>query len=169
MIRRFRIAASQRSLSMIKANLRYYLLAFGSVLLASNTSASPIHTMHEITADTGHWVGRLVLSSAGEGGYFTNEAGTDLGPLVDFSVDVNMPYVFGFGFKKGTDFNVSYVLTLYKSQSKENVGVGFSSKACQFNVSARSPANPDIHVISYNGATCHRDIVQGKGENFSVG
>ncbi len=40
--------------------------------------------------------------------------------------------------------------------------------ACQFDVSAKAPADPDVRVEQYNGAKCNYTINEGVGENFEV-
>ncbi len=132
-------------------------------LLTANAYASNIHTWHKINAANGNWSGRLVITSANENGYFTDAFGNNKGATYDFKVNNPIPFTFGFGFGFPADFNISYTLTLYKTSF-----INFSAATCQFNISAKSPANPDIRVEKYNGAKCNYTITS-KGENFQIG
>lgn len=150
-------------MSLTKASMALLALISAPVV----TLAAP-HTTHQVSAATGEWQGRMVVTSANQAGYFTDIAGNQkLGPLVDFRLEAKRPYQFGFAFDlPGTDFNVSYVVTLVKQPTV--MAPLFASPTCQFNVSAKGPANPDVRVESYNGAKCHFTIT-GHGEDFYVG
>jgi len=152
-----------------------YVLA-SSLLLTSSAwaSSNTPHTMHNINVtDEGNWQGRLVITSADEPAYFTDQSGANKGEMYDFTLNKETsPFVYGFGFDTGADFNVSYTLTLYESTNKTAALLGksqFTSKSCQFNVSATGPAKPDIKVEKYNGSSCTFNIDSGVGENFLVG
>ncbi|MCL9779926.1 hypothetical protein M9194_00580 [Vibrio sp. S4M6] len=155
-------------------------IAMLSMLLAGGAWAqsSAPHTWHHISltdqasADQSVWLGRLTITSASEPAYFTDKDGKNEGQTYDFKLDNDTnPLVYGFGFNQGADFNVSYTVTLYQTSDITNqLGKSFfASKTCQFNVSAKGPANPDIRVEEYNGAKCSYNIVPGKGEDFTVG
>lgn len=128
------------------------------------------HTTHEISAKTGEWAGCLVMASPHEAGYFTDVSGEQKwGSQVDFELKETAPFAFGFAFElPGTDFDVSYTVTLVKKSEVNGLGSPlFASPACQFNVSAKGPANPDVRTESYHGADC-RYIITGHGEDFLV-
>lgn len=133
----------------------------------SIAQAGDTHTFHHVTVSSGDWHGQLVITSPGEDAYFTNASGENYGSMWAFDpVTPQAPFTFGFGFiEPGTDFNASYTLTMVK---KVFTGPQFVSKACQFNISAKGPANPDIRTETYNGADCHYTITD-KGEDYSVG
>jgi hypothetical protein len=142
-----------------------------STLLTSSVFAADVHTWHKITADNGTWNGRLVITSSDQDAYFTDNGGINKGQTYDFKLTkTTSPFTYGFGFNlQHADFNVSYVLTLYQPADQfSQHGLMFSAKACQFNVSAKGPANPDIRVEEYNGAKCLYSIVPNTGENFEV-
>ena len=136
------------------------------LVMGANTWAVTPHTLHTVTAQDGAWQGRLVITS--EDGYFTDANGNDKGQRYDFTLNAKAPFEYGFGFGSSADFNISYVLTLYQPANKGGNAVMFASKACQFDVSAKSPANPDIRVEPYNAAKCDYTVVPGVGENFTV-
>lgn len=136
--------------------------------ITGSALASDVHTWHQIKTTNGSWNGRLVITSSNEQAYFTDQNGSNKGEIYDFVLTKGIsPFVYGFGFENA-DFNVSYVLTLYQVAGGKKHAVRFSSKACQFDVSAKGPANPDIRVESYNGASCSYAIVHGMGENFKI-
>lgn len=130
-------------------------------LLSFCVRAEGVHTWHDIVSKEGRWSGRLVISSGFQNAYFTDSQAKKTGQLYDFHLEEGTPFIFGFGFDfDGTDFDVSYTLTLYE--------VGFVSKACVFNVSAKGPAQPDVRIERFNGAECEYQVVHGRGENFEV-
>ncbi|MCW5588373.1 MAG: hypothetical protein KIT27_01795 [Legionellales bacterium] len=140
-------------------------MAFIIACFSPSVFAEGVHTWHNITADTATWNGRLIITSSNEQAFFTNKSGENEGSIYDFTLNpANPTFTYGFGFTTA-NFNVSYVLTLYQPQSTKSM---FVSKACQFDVSAKGPANPDIRVEQYNGANCRYSIVSGVGENFEV-
>ena len=126
---------------------------FLSCALAVSTAQAGVHTWHHVSAVDGHWTTQLVIASADEKGYFTDAAGTVMGPLYAFDVQSDQaPALFGFGFDiPGSDFDISYTVTMVKQKASSN-SVQFVSPTCQFNVSAKGPANPDVRVETYNGA-----------------
>jgi hypothetical protein len=131
-------------------------------VLSSLVSAGGVHTWHDVVSEKGDWQGRLVISSSNQKGFFTDSSGQKKGEIYDFSLSDSAPFVFGFGFDfDGTDFDVSYTLTLYQTS--------FASKACVFNVSAKGPAQPDVRIEKFNGASCDFEVVHGRGENFKAG
>lgn len=143
------------------------LLTF--ILLAEPVFAanSNIHTWQYITAKNGFWQGRLVMASANEKGFFTDANGHGKGQIYDFQLNPDKKFKFGFGFDvTQTDFNVSFTLTLYKTSNAFGSPL-FTSPACVFNITAKSPANPDIRVEKFHGAICSY-VVTGYGENFYV-
>lgn len=132
-------------------------ILFSSVAYASGQ----IHTWHDITTTNGQWLGRLVIASSQQAGFFADRDGNKKGPIYDFTLSNDKTFVYGFGFDVGgTDFDVSYTLTLYQQN--------FASKACVFNVSAKGPAMPDVRIEKFNGAECRFARLGGKGGNFSV-
>lgn len=138
--------------------------------LGITTTNAAVHTSHHVSATEGSWKAQLVIASPDEKGYFTDQSGNSMGSLYAFDVHADQdPVLFGFGFDfPGTDFDVSYTVTLIKQKQTDAHGVMFASPACQFNVSAKGPANPDIRVESYNGAQCHYHITS-TGEDFIAG
>lgn len=144
--------------------------ALVSLSLLASTASADVHTWHHVTATEGHWKTQLVIASADEKGYFTDQAGSKKGQMYAFDVQSgHAPALFGFGFEfPGTDFDVAYTVTMVKQQQSAAHRVLFSSPACQFNVSAKGPANPDVRVESYNGAQCHYTIISS-GEDYTVG
>lgn len=147
---------------MLKSLVKSVIISLSTV---ASIYAAPVHTWHHIKSLTGNWAGRLVITSANENAYFTDKDGHKVGQLYNFSLNAQTPFLFGFGFSNPTDFNVSYVLTLYQVDSQHTM---FSSKACQFDISAKAPAEPDIRVESYNGAKCKYKITT-TGEDYKVG
>ena len=127
-------------------------------------TADPAHTLHKVVATKANWKGRLVIATPYENAYFVTDA-QDRGQVYDFHLSSNQPLNYGFAFRPGTDFNVSYTVTLVQDAAEAN----FVNKACVFNVSAKGPANPDIRVQAFNGAECNFKVVEGVGENFTVG
>ena len=155
--------------------MRSVCVVSSSLLLAGSAWALnvPIHTLHHINdANHASWQGRLVIASANEPAYFTNKNGVNEGEIYDFTLNnKTAPFVYGFAFKRGANFNVSYTLTLYQSTHHFEGPLShsfFSSKGCQFNISAKGPAQPDIRIEKYNGAICSFKIVPGQGEDFTV-
>lgn len=152
---------------MIK-RIAFCIGLFGLAMSANTWAVTP-HTLHTVTAQDGVWKGRLVITSANENAYFTDANGNKIGEIYDFTLSsTKAPFKYGFGFASPADFNVSYVLTLYQPDNNGGNTVMFASKACQFNVSAKGPADPDIRVEPYNGAKCDYTVVPGVGENFTV-
>ena len=148
------------------------VLATSVLLLSSSASfADHAHTQQTVFAQNEHWVGHLDITSGNELGFFTNGNEVNLGEHYQFNLNSNTPFKYGFGFKEpGTDFNIAYTLTLYKTvaNSDGNLNTTFTAPACVFEITASSPANPDITVMHYNGASCHWTST-GIGENFTVG
>lgn len=142
----------------------------GIILLsmaATAVLANDVHTWHQIKVDNGQWQAKLVITSANEQAYFTDKNSVNEGDSYSFALtSAASPFVYGFGFTNA-DFNVSYVLTAYEVTG-ENTAM-FAAKTCQFDVSAKGPAQPDIRVEKYNGAQCSFNIVSGVGENFEIG
>lgn len=136
-------------------------MTLGLIFWACLGQAEGVHTWHDVVSKEGAWSGRLVISSGDQKGYFTDSQAKKVGQLYDFHLGTDNPFVFGFGFDfDGTDFDVSYTLTLYQTS--------FVSKACVFNVSAKGPAQPDVRIETFNGAKCDYVVVHGRGENFSA-
>ncbi len=128
-------------------------------LTASVADAQNVHTWHTIAANTGVWQARLQMIN--EGGRFVSRSGIALN---QFLVSPSHSVDYGFAFPKGTDFDVSYSLTMTKEDKKS-----FTSKACVFIITANKPADPDVRVESFHGAKCDWHVVKGVGENFTVG
>ena len=147
--------------------LKASAIALAAAVTWSNAQADDVHTFHHITITSGSWSGQLVITSPGENAYFTDATGNKKGSLYSFDhLTAVTPFAFGFGFAEpDTDFDVSYTLTLVEKAAKNSQ---FVSKACQFNISAKGPANPDIRTESYNDADCHYQVT-GKGEDYTVG
>ncbi len=146
------------------------LAAVCGLALATSASAIDVHTHHYIRTNGGHWNGMLSFTSPNEAGYFTDKSDRKLPLQPTFTLDPSSPYYFGFGFSvPGTDFDVSYVVTIVKkSQSLHQVaGPMFASPTCQFNVSASSPGHPDVRISTYNGAKCQY-LDNGQGGDFQV-
>lgn len=142
-----------------------FVLGMLSMLILAKSWASNTHTIHNVQAHHGAWTGRLVIISAEQAAYFTNEQGDNIGAMADFTLLEGQDYRYGFGFDiANTDFNVAYSLTLYEREK-----FGFSAKSCVFIITAKGPAFPDIQVNGYHGAQCDYQIVDGVGENFQVG
>ncbi len=141
---------------MKKILLTPILLLASSIAMAN----SPIHSWHNVTSQNGQW--HATLKGINELSIFV--AADGITPISTFSVNPQCPAKYGFGFDPSDDFNVAYTLTL----TQDSVAT-FSSKACVFIITANGPANPDIRPISYNGAKCEYTIVQGVGEDYSVG
>ncbi len=143
-------------------------LAVAACLSVGTAQAGGSHTMHQVTASNGVWQGQLVFTTPGEAGFFTDAQGNKVASPYAFKEDHSQaPFEFGFGFTlPGTDFDVSYTLTLVKKPSGGALPQ-FVSPACQFNISAKGPANPDIRTESYNGADCSYKVTS-KGENYFV-
>ena len=141
---------------------KFLLLA---LLLITQAAFSSIHTWHDIHAKGHHWLGRLSIISAEQGGYFTDASGNNVGQNYDFQTCEMHPFKFGFGFYiNNTDFNVAYTLTMYQAADNRH----FESKSCVFVVSAKSPKVTEVEAIAYHGASCNFDIIDNVGLNFSV-
>lgn len=139
---------------------RILLLAAVTLFGASMAqAAAPVHTWHTVSATNGSWQARLVMMN--ENGKFYNRAGS---PIWDFNVNSSTPYDYGFGFERGSDFDIAYTLTVI-----EKTKPSFVSKACVYVITASGPGKPDIRTSSFNGAKCDYKIVSGVGEDFIVG
>jgi hypothetical protein len=141
---------------MNKILLTLILFFVTSIALANN----PIHSWHNVTSQNGQW--HATLKGINELSNFV--AADGITPVSTFSVNPQSSFKYGFSFDPKDDFNVAYTLTL----TQESVE-SFSSKTCVFIITANGPANPDIRPISYNGAKCEYTVVQGVGEDYSVG
>ena len=141
-------------------------------ILASSSClalAAKPHTTHTITSHGGTWHGKLVITSANQPGYFLDNNGQNHGNSWAFDLTSNQPTLhYGFGFNVGATFDISYSLNLYKGSSYANK-LGFSSQACEFVVTAKGPAKPDVQVIPYNGAKCRVTDPDKTGVDFEVG
>lgn len=146
--------------------MRFSFLAGVLVLFFSAMAyADGVHTWQDVVSRDGLWIGRLVITSADQKAFFTDTSSTNRGELYDFSVSDDNDFAYGLGFDfVGTDFDLSYTLTLYQTDSS---ATGFVSKACVFNVTASAPAVPDIRVEKYNGANCDFEPHHGR-EKFIV-
>lgn len=149
---------------------RFFTALIMSCLFAQAAFANEPHTWHKITASNSSWAGRLVITSANQKAFFTDQDGNNKGSLYDFNALAKQPFIYGFGVTDA-DFNVSYALTLYQTDTAHDqfINPSFSNKACQFNVSAKGPADPDIRVEEYNGAKCQYTVIPGVGEYFYIG
>ncbi|MDF1761663.1 MAG: hypothetical protein P1U40_14110 [Coxiellaceae bacterium] len=135
---------------------------------ASSVQAMNVHTHHYVRANGGSWKGMLSFTSPDEAGYFADKDGNKLPAQPQFTLSAQQPYYFGFGFAiPGTDFDVSYVLTVVKSKQSGVSASHFASPSCQFNVSASSPGHPDVRISTYNGAKCQY-LDNGQGGDFQV-
>ncbi|MDF1797390.1 MAG: hypothetical protein P1U63_12720 [Coxiellaceae bacterium] len=134
----------------------------------SSVQAMDVHTHHHVRATDGDWSGMLSFTSPHEAGFFTDKDDNKLPTQPVFSLSSQVPYYFGFGFSiPGTDFDVSYVVTVVKSKHNGLASPHFASPTCQFNVSASSPGHPDVRVSTYNGAKCQY-LDNGQGGDFQV-
>jgi hypothetical protein len=140
--------------------LKKGIVLLGILLCNTPSIATPIpHTWHNIVVEQGVWRGKLAVIN--EGAVFVKPDGAEVS---DFTVASNQPFKFGFAFDADDDFDVAYTLTLTQQEPAKKV----VSKTCVFVVTAKGPANPDIHNLSYNGATCNSVYVPRVGEDFTA-
>lgn len=123
--------------------------------------AGDVHTWHTVKSGQGSW--QASLSMINQGGSFVTRNGKS---LTTFEVSPDSPQEYGFIFDAGDNFDVAYSLTL--TQVEKEKSLRFQSKTCVFVITAKSPAQPDIHPISFNGATCVWRVVPGVGQDFDV-
>lgn len=117
-----------------------------------------VHTWHDVSSQSGNW--NITLKMISQDGILVDKA---CQPIHNQRLTVDAPLVYGFGFSDNATFDIAYTLTAISEEA------AFESKTCVFVITAKGPANPDIHPISYHGAKCEWQVVPGVGENFSVG
>lgn len=120
--------------------------------------AAHVHTWHNVSSQEGTW--NATLAAIHEKSSFVAADGTAINT---FAINPTHAFKYGFSFDAEDDFDVAYTLTLIQKNTTR-----FTSKACVFVITAKGPANPDIHALSYNGATCSSFVVHGVGEDFIV-
>src|SRR5579862_4964560 len=127
-------------------------------------SKQEVHTWHNINATSGEWVAKFQMIN--EKGTFV---ATDGSPISELTVTAGNPKIYGFSFDPSDDFNVAYTSTLIQQKDKSAKMINatmFQSKACVFVITAVGPAQPDVRVSNFNGATCTWMTVPGVGEDF---
>lgn len=131
---------------------------FTSLLLSTAAFAGHVHTWHNVVSQEGTW--EATLATINQKASFVTSDGS---ALTTFTINPGHSIKYGFSFDPQDDFDVAYTLTLTKKDT-----LNFVSKTCVFVVTAKGPANPDIHAINYNGANCASTVVHGVGEDFIV-
>lgn len=130
------------------------------LLLANFANANQCaHTWHDVVSNHGSWEVTLqVISQVGHGALVDKNCQ----PMTKGEINPTKLIQYGLTFDEQADFNIAYTLTAVEK------GQGFDRKACVFVVTANKPADPDIRVSSFHGASCDWYVVPGVGENFSV-
>ena len=132
---------------------------FSTVAVAgSNCDAHTWDSIH--VEDSGVWQG--TLSPTSEASSFVNTACAN---ITTMTVTKNSPFSYGFKFPNEDDFDMAYTLTLTEHSTAGRAR--FVSKTCVFVVTATGPAQPDVQVLSYNGAQCRQQNT-GTGDEFFV-
>ncbi len=143
---------------MLKNKLQLSALIL-MVVAGTNVYAGKVHTWSTVSSLQGNWHAKLAMIN--EDGYFVDKSEA---LLSNFDVSPGNDFTYGFGLGENVDFNLAYSLTLTAAKSPH---LGFTSKACVFIVTAPSPAKPDVHMVSYNGAVCGW-TAGGHGVSFTV-
>jgi len=126
-----------------------------NIALASS-QCDNVHVWDTVFSKNGTWT--VTIQPLNEKSSFVKP---DCSPISSFMIDSSTSQQYGFSFPSGDDFDVAYTLTLVQQNTTQ-----FSSKACVFIVTAKSPANPDIRTENFNDATCTWESVPGIGEHF---
>lgn len=163
------------------------LVAAASLLaLLQPTSAQPgskcgCHTWHNVTAYHGSWTGSVAAVDEPADFLHPPPSCKKMAALEHFVVNSSYVPTFGFKYRDGDDFDVSYVLTFVRTDPHVSTPDAvttptnatdargrrlFSSMACVFVVAAAGPAMPDVRAEPYNGAVCMWKRVDGIGENY---
>ncbi|KGP62949.1 hypothetical protein EP47_07475 [Legionella norrlandica] len=140
---------------------RILTLILGLVLSSAHAGglgACGVHTWHEVVSKSGSW--KVTFKMISQNGQFVDPSCAD---ITEIGLTEDNSLTYGFKFSKEADFNIAYTVTAVNQDSN------FQSKACVFVVTANGPAQPDIQALSYHGAECQWYVVNGVGENFSVG
>ena len=131
---------------------------------ASSALAAP-HTYDTVTSTSGTW--QVSMAPLYEGASFVNEQNQT---ITAFPLTAQQPMKYGFVLPASADFNIAYAITAVQQTSHDKkIGIEPGTKACVFIVTATSPKNPNVKVVSYNSAVCNWGVVPGKGENYYVG
>ncbi len=132
-------------LSIMKCKIFAMVLICVCFSVCGGTHHDCAHTWSIISVEGGEW--NVTLRPLFEKSYFFF-SNCETFNISQLSSKENT--TFGFMYGKNANFNIVYALTLVNTKSKE----AMVSRTCIFVITAVSPANPDIKVLSYNGAKC---------------
>ena len=72
---------------------------------------------------------------------------------ITIDITKNTPFIYGFAYNQGTDFNETYTITAIDT-SQAGEAIQHKTKSCVFIVGAKGPADPYVVVENYSGANC---------------
>lgn len=116
-----------------------------------------VHTWNNITSFNGNWKGRITPIYENSYYYYSNCTNFN---NFEINEDNNQSLLYGFKFDKDATFNLAYSITMVKEERNKMIRYNntknpeMSSPSCIYIVTAKSPANPDINVLSYMGGNC---------------
>jgi hypothetical protein len=135
-----------------------FLASVSTGVLANTTFPCPnAHFWQKISAIKGGW--QVIQTMINENGQFIDIQQCAEHNLYSYAVSEGSNNQNGFRFAQGSDFNIAYTITAIA-----NISANFTAKSCVFVVTANGPAQPDVHVINYNGANCDSQYIAAKGE-----